>query len=185
MTKDFINVYDDALPSKDCKNIIDIFDTWPNKGKGCIADGVYDPKVKDCQQISLHLYQNNTINDYLLKALVKCTPLYTSENPELKLIKYWNIYSGYNIQQYKPGQGYFDEHCECSAPDNSVYRVLAWMIYLNTVDDGGTYFTNYDKTLDAVEGRCVIWPAYWTHTHRGITSHTQTKYIATGWYNFE
>ncbi len=57
------------------------------------------------------------------------------------------------------------------------------MIYLNTVTDGGgTYFSNYDKTLDAVQGDVVIWPAYWTHHHRGIPSPTETKYIATGWF---
>ena len=64
-------------------------------------------------------------------------------------------------------------------------RVLAWMFYLNTVtDDGGTYFDNYDLTLNAVEGRCVIWPAYWTHMHRGIVSKTESKYIVTGWFSF-
>ena len=51
-------------------------------------------------------------------------------------------------------------------------------------DGGGTYFENYDRTIDAVEGRCVIWPAYWTHFHNGVVSNTQTKYIATGWYMF-
>ena len=60
------------------------------------------------------------------------------------------------------------------------------MIYLNTVtDNGGTRFEVYDKELDAVEGRLVIWPAYWTHTHHGIVSETQEKYIATGWYSFQ
>ena len=47
-----------------------------------------------------------------------------------------------------------------------------------------TYFTDYDLTMDAVEGRCVIWPAFFTHTHRGIVSKTETKYIATGWFQY-
>ena len=59
------------------------------------------------------------------------------------------------------------------------------MIYLNDVPDGGTQFIDQEKTLKAVEGRVVIWPAYWTHTHRSQVSHTQTKYIATGWYIFD
>jgi hypothetical protein len=29
-------------------------------------------------------------------------------------------------------------------------------------------------------GLTVIWPADWTHTHRGIPSPTQEKYIVTG-----
>ena len=53
----------------------------------------------------------------------------------------------------------------------------------NTVKDkGGTFFSNYSRTVDAVEGRCVIWPADWTHFHKGIPSPTETKYIATGWF---
>ena len=67
----------------------------------------------------------------------------------------------------------------------SSHRVLAWMFYLNTITDGGgTYFDNYDLTMNAVQGRCVIWPAYWTHMHKGIVSKTETKYIATGWMNY-
>ena len=63
---------------------------------------------------------------------------------------------------------------------------MAWMIYLNTVtDEGGTYFDSYDKTLEAKEGRLVIWPAFFTHTHKGVVSKTQTKYIATGWFSLE
>ena len=30
----------------------------------------------------------------------------------------------------------------------------------------------------------LIWPCDWTHVHRGVTSPTQTKYIATGWYTY-
>ena len=30
----------------------------------------------------------------------------------------------------------------------------------------------------------VIWPVDWTYTHRGIVSPTETKYIATGWFNY-
>jgi hypothetical protein len=60
-----------------------------------------------------------------------------------------------------------------------------WMIYLNDVTKGGTYFDNYDLTFDAVEGRLLIWPAFWTHFHRGIVSKTETKYIATGWFSYQ
>ena len=51
-------------------------------------------------------------------------------------------------------------------------------------DKGGTYFSTYNKTINAKEGRLVIWPAYFTHTHKGVVSKTQTKYIATGWHSY-
>ena len=39
--------------------------------------------------------------------------------------------------------------------------------------------------VHAKKGRLVIWPAYWTHTHCGVISDNQTKYISTGWYTFK
>ena len=59
------------------------------------------------------------------------------------------------------------------------------MFYLNDVPDGGTNFPTYNITTDAVEGRLVLWPPYWTHAHQGIVSHTQVKYIATGWFAYQ
>ena len=46
-------------------------------------------------------------------------------------------------------------------------------------------FSSFNKTVQAKEGRLIIFPPYWTHRHKGVVSKTQTKYIATGWYNYE
>ena len=35
----------------------------------------------------------------------------------------------------------------------------------------------------AKKGLTVMWPAEWTHTHKGIISPDKEKYIATGWLN--
>ena len=59
------------------------------------------------------------------------------------------------------------------------------MVYLNSVPDGGTMFMEQDSIIEAKEGRVVIWPAFWTHTHKSQISNTQKKYIATGWYTYE
>ena len=108
---------------------------------------------------------------------------YREKYKEIDNVATWELAELYNLQRYKPGQGYHNPHCENM--DGPSVRILAWMFYLNTVtDNGGTRFTNWDITTDAVEGRLVIWPAYWTHTHHGVMSETQTKYIATGWYDF-
>ena len=59
------------------------------------------------------------------------------------------------------------------------------MTYLNDVTDGGeTEFYFQKLKIKPVKGKMVLWPTDFTHLHRGITSPTQEKYIATGWYNF-
>jgi len=97
----------------------------------------------------------------------------------------WRIYPIYNFQRYLPGEGYYAWHCESSAP-HPVFlsRMLAWMIYLNDVPNGGTEFKFQDFKTDAEAGTIVIWPPYWTHMHRGIISNTHKKYILSGWFNF-
>ena len=59
------------------------------------------------------------------------------------------------------------------------------MTYLNNVDDGGeTQFLYQEKEIQPKKGLTVLWPTDFTHTHRGVTSPTQTKIIATGWFNY-
>ena len=146
-------------------------------------NGSVNTKLKDSTDVGMSFnFDDNIVNQILMKSLSKHTRKYVQENRELREISTWGIIDSYNLQRYYPKQGYYPLHCE---NDNmsSNKRVLVWMFYLNTVnDDGGTYFSNYDLKVDAVEGRLVIWPAYWTHCHKGIVSNTETKYIATGWY---
>jgi len=61
-------------------------------------------------------------------------------------------------------------------------RKFVYMLYLNDVPDGGTEFKYQEISLNAKKGDLVIWPAEFTHTHRGIVSNTKEKYIATGWF---
>jgi hypothetical protein len=88
----------------------------------------------------------------------------------------------FNIQKYNPGEGFFPFHCENSGSGIGALRVLAWMAYLNDVPDGGTEFLYQDHIETAEQGKLMIWPAYWTHTHKGQISNTTTKYILTGWF---
>ena len=62
-------------------------------------------------------------------------------------------------------------------------RALVYMTYLNTVTDQGETEFKYQKTkYKPVKGKSLIWPTDFTHTHRGIPSPTQEKWIATGWF---
>jgi hypothetical protein len=97
----------------------------------------------------------------------------------------WRVHPVFNIQRYVPGEGYHAWHCENPNPiAKYASRMLVWMAYLNDVPDGGTEFKFQNVITEARAGSVVIWPPYWTHFHRGITSHTTTKYIITGWCNF-
>lgn len=187
----FIEVYDNALSPELCKKIIEYFEEVPLelKRNGQIYGENYnditvDKNYKDSTDVWMNFHTWSEPDKILASTLLQYIQTYREKYKEIDNVATWELSELYNLQKYEPGQGYHQPHCENM--DGPSPRILAWMFYLNTVTDkGGTHFTNWDFTTDAVEGRLVIWPAYWTHTHHGVMSETQTKYIATGWYDFE
>jgi hypothetical protein len=98
----------------------------------------------------------------------------------------WSITQYVNLQQYLPGMGFYRWHSERTCgklPEAS--RHLVFMTYLNDVLDGGETEFYYQKIkIQPKKGLTLIWPADWTFTHRGLPSAVETKYIATGWFNY-
>ena len=185
--KNFIEGYVNALTSEECETIIYYMNEEveftpgkvkePNTGKDIIRK-----EMKDSSDVIMNLEEEGLVNDIILTSLTKCISLYTKKHPQMNNIDFWQVDPYYNLQKYEPGQAFHKTHCQNASKVTS-HRVLAWMYYLNTIKDGGgTQFDNYEIAVDAVEGRCLIWPAYWTHFHHGIVSKTETKYIATGWF---
>ena len=89
------------------------------------------------------------------------------------------------IQKTKSGGGYHIWHCEDGA---FLYRdrVLTWMIYLNDIpveNGGATDFLHQNCSFQPTTGTMVMWPATYTHMHRGaFLTGDIPKYIATGWF---
>ena len=181
---DFIQVFDNVLTSDQCKNITKYLDSQ-EKILGKVGSNELNLKIKECWEVYGDFSNPNWVDSLLMEKLTEYVPLYRSMHPELNNhVQQWRLDPRYNMKKYDPGKGYYGKHCETESV-SSAFRMLVWMFYFNTVtDNGGTIFDNYDRITDAVEGRLVIWPAYWTHMHRGIVSNTQTKYIASGWYSF-
>ena len=85
------------------------------------------------------------------------------------------------IQKTEPAQGYHIWHSENTTKVHTT-RLLTWILYLNTIEDGGESEWLYlSKRSKAQEGTLVLWPAGFTHAHRGNPPLKETKYIMTGW----
>ena len=88
------------------------------------------------------------------------------------------------MQRFLPGEGYHKFHCERASWETR-NRVGVWMIYLNDIHDRGWTEFYYQQHFEKAEaGKLCIWPTDFTHLHRGIISHTETKYIITGWFSW-
>tara|TARA_B100001250_G_C19342955_1_gene589896 strand:+ start:68 stop:634 length:567 start_codon:yes stop_codon:yes gene_type:complete len=185
--KDFIYCKKNVLSEEVCDYIISIFNENPHTWEeGRMEEGVNHEKKK-CTEIYLNSEQKNPFNLLFLDELRDVIVQYIKEYPFVDQIDKWEFSNVYKIQKYLPNEGYFEIHCENSHHTTSPIdnRVLVWMIYLNDVTDGGyTEFPQQNRLIQPGVGDILIWPPYWTHPHKGITSKTQTKYIMTGWFNY-
>jgi hypothetical protein len=87
-----------------------------------------------------------------------------------------------NIQKTEKSEGFHNFHFEKSNNFLTYTRHLTTMVYLNDVLDGGeTEFLYQSRRVKPREGRVVIFPVQWTHTHRGNPPLSGEKYIATSW----
>ena len=165
------------IPEKVCDELIDFYNSRENSWK----DGLHE--IKKCTEIFIEPSEFNVLNNYL--------PLLSSIMDEYKLryplsnhVTPFGIRQNIKIQHYKPGEGFYGWHCENHGSGENGKRHLVFMTYLNTLDNAGTEFYHQKITTPCEKGLTIIWPAGWTHTHRGVVNNNSDKYIITGWYSF-
>ena len=142
--------------------------------------------IKDSLDLQLE-YINEDIQNQYVNSLSNCLQDY------LKVYEFANNVAPFclkeqnnNIQKYLPGGGFKAWHMENSGGTvKEAARHLVYMTYLNDLEGGGTEFYYQDIKTEAKKGLTLIWPAGWTHTHRGVISEKETKYIVTGWFYFD
>ncbi len=181
----YIEKYKNALTKDECENIISYFENQPFHSNGKIG-GKYDETKKSCLELPDLKFSNQKyefISNIIWKALIGCLEKYKKKYPEIDTLYYWNPADLYNIQKYSTeNDGYKIWHCEHGPFDRMSRRILVWMFYLNNAKSG-TEFLRYPKVKFQL-GDCLIWPASWTHMHKGETPNQGIKYIATGWVEY-
>ena len=176
----FIEVYDNALTEKECQMIVESFEKSPYQA-GYTGLG-YRPEAKKCVQSTYSFSKMNTISNILRTNLIRCMDMYYKKYSALTDVSDFAMYDCYNIQKYDGEEdGYKVWHCEHGPEEDSCKRIMAWMFYLNDAQCGTEF--KYYPTINAKMGRCAIWPAFWTHLHKGVIPNKGLKYIATGWYS--
>ena len=170
-----------------CDEIINFFkeDNYFPRGPGSTLGGI-DKNVKDSvdKTISTNTLDLRILNYFSCLEKILYSYLQNYEYCNSTSSKF-SILENVNIQMYPPGGGYKNFHFERDGSLNSMNRHLTFMTYLNNVDDEGETEFFYQKIkVKPRKGLTLIWPVDWTHTHRGIPSPTQEKYIITGWYSF-
>ena len=189
---DFIGLYENVYPDGYCNHMIEEFERLLTLG------------VCNNRQNSENITKTKKQDDFIFLNLKNHNP--SSFNGECPLKLFWDglqkCYDEYNseydilkdmpirctsvkIQKTIPGGGYHLWHCEQNAGDMG-NRVLAYSLYLNTLEKdsaGETEFLYQKLRVPPKQNSIAIWPAAYTHTHRGNVVHgDKAKYIITGWF---
>ena len=170
-----------------CDNLINYFNSHKSLQKiGKISDtkliSKVDKNFKECRQISIDKdnYENPFL-EYRVELQNTLENFFKKYYYSSKMLSF-GLNENYNLQFYKKNQGFKKWHFE-DGHNLDKDRRLVFMTYLNDVDDGGTEFKYQNIISPAKKGLTIIWPAGWTHTHKGQISKTKEKYIVTGWYS--
>jgi hypothetical protein len=144
-----------------------------------------DKDAKESFELSIGVGNNDEPFREYRQTIQDLIRLYCKKYTYMDSNAFFNIGERYNLQKYPVGGGFKVWHCENDFKSMLNYdRCLVFMTYLNDVEDGGTSFKYQNIDMPAQKGLTVMWPAYWTHMHKGIVSNTKEKYIATGWLNY-
>ena len=170
-------IHKDKINKKICEDLINVFE----KSKDTIKEMSHEVNMT-----SLFLDKNDTcVREYFYhlnliknKYIKKYIYLNLGQEP-------WNVCKDVKIQKYEPGEAYFGWHAESTGFKNNNDRILVYSTFLNNVKYAGeTEFFYQKEKIKPRQGTTILFPAFWTHAHRGKFS-TETKYIITGWYTYE
>jgi len=194
----FVGVYKNAFSECFCKRAIDQFEYLNELGycknrKQWEGGDTKKTRKDDVAMMASEAFNPNDAENDVLR--------FSSVGPEFNTI-FWETYRRYaeefeslkdldphylydsKIQKTNPGQGYHVWHCEQGGP-HTAKRILAFILYLNDVEEGGeTEFLYQRKRVKPETGTLVIFPAAFTHLHRGNPPISGVKYIITGWVEF-
>jgi|TARA_Y100000389_G_scaffold176837_1_gene188647 prolyl 4-hydroxylase len=171
-----------------CNKMINFFEASPDLHiKGRTAKGVNE-NIKKSIDITINptnLKENRfKIFDEYFSCLHECFTDYKEQFPFLKTFVNKIHIGPFNLQKYLQGDHFGASHSE-RTDITTIHRLFAWMTYLNDVEDGGTTdFDYYNIKIKPECGKTLIWPAEWTHVHKGSILKSGKKYIITGWFHF-
>ena len=193
--QDFIGVFSGVYPEGFCEHLIEEFDRAQKIGAGSDrkkGEGAQKHKKNDYyifsngKNLNFEPFRGEKTIDIFFKGLQNCFEVY---GDEFSVLNDSNINcKNMKMQKTSPGGGYHVWHCEQGGGDMA-NRGLVYMLYLNTLPteaNGETEFLYQQRRINPVGNTMVLWPAAFTHAHRGNPVYgDNAKYIVTGWFQYE
>lgn len=184
---DFVGIFKGAFTDEFCSQAIKFFDFSEantnfvqKRNTEFVSDKfLFSSTFFHCEDPQI-VRMTKDLSDYFYQALDFCLDRYRMKYNILDGLHSWGVFD-LKFQKTAPMQGFHGWHYE-NVTKLSCSRKLVIQLYLNDVNEGGeTEFLYYPKRINAEKGKLLIWPAGFTHTHRGNAPLKDNKYIITSW----
>ena len=190
--EDFIEIYDNVVSPEFCEHAIQhykdleesrlAYDRQAIEGIGAIDKDGGVAFLADNPGIQRVGGSPNNVLGEFHNVASHCFQRYQSK---FKVLGNGQMSMNQNVQLQKTVRtgGYHVWHCEQGKDNTS--RAIFVQLYLNTVEDGGeTEFLYQSKRVQAVQGRMLMCPAGYPHTHRGNPPMKGEKFTINSWIEY-
>ena len=187
--KDLIWTKPESITRSQCASCIEWF--WNNEdlhqqgqiygGDNSVTDGSLHTNLDRKNTIQAYPTPDDPISHFMTEVMTAGWNEYskTLPTPQGQPMSF----SDYSVRVYYKGQGKFLEHVDQSAGPN-VIRTFGVILYLNTVDEGGsTDFKDYKLKVKPEAGKLIIFPCNYLFRHEGTVPLSEDKYIITSFLN--
>ena len=184
--KDFVGIYDESVPVDLCEVFVE---NWEEAKKNRTIMDL--PKEKDINPL---IRRDETAFIYPLSSTIYPKPpveayfKYLQECFNRYMHRYSIQFDGpifndvFKLHKVRKSEGFHVWHYERSAA-SSLDRVIVYMTYLEVPKKGGeTEFLHQSLRIEPIVGRTLIWPAGFTHMHRGNPPLDGEKMYIDGWF---
>jgi hypothetical protein len=185
----FILEADNYFSNDFCDRVIKYFDNMANAGFGFDRSHENRPGLH-VQNFGIGLATENVLNLDISQEMNSIFiqtfwndiyPIYNNKYNILATAEPHKIYLT-KLQKTNVQEGYHVWHFE---QKKSNERLLAFILYLNDVEEGGeTEFLYYSKRISPVKNKIIVFPASFSHAHRGNPPLKGSKYVLTGWVEY-
>ena len=178
---DLIRRYRGAFSKDECKEIIDYINFFEDNhileyDKSALE--IEDHKIVNVTQ-DYDLGGSSKLAEMLFPGFKPCLTEYLESISILRSRKF--LLHDLKLKKIPAGGGFHNWHYESGALPVAA-RQFVVQLYLNDDFDGGeTEFLYQQRREKAVAGDILMFPASYTHTHRGNPPLGGDKYIATSW----
>jgi len=190
---DFVGIYDESIPVELCNDFVNNYEKA--KENKTIIDcskpnqlGLEDrstPRIKKDEV----MFVTPTVSSMLPQPPVQAYFQFLQQCIKCYMERYEIGFEGalyndvFKIHKVRKSEGYHAWHYEKDKP-SQLDRLLAYMTYLEIPKEGGeTEFLHQSLRIKPIVGRTLVWPAGFTHMHRGNPPLNGEKMYITGWFN--